>query len=82
MQIFLSDIDFFVGDEASKETLKLKEEEGMYPPRFHVEISCSPNARPSQARIEFRGAVDDLVLDVALLNPLQSGMAKCTYIVW
>ena len=76
----LSDIDFFVGDETSKETLKLMEEEGMYPPRFRVVISCSPNARQSQARIEFRGAVNDLVFDIPL-NPLQSGVVKGTYIV-
>ena len=68
----LSDIDFFVGPitETTKQTLQLKEDEGMYPPRFCVVISGTPTARQSQARIEFRGAVNDLVFDVPLNPPL------------
>ena len=67
----LSDIDFFVGPitESTKQTLQLKEDEGMYPPRFCVVISGTPTARQSQARIEFRGAVNDLVFDVPLNPP-------------
>ena len=67
----LEDIDFFVGEitTIAIENLKLKEEEGMYPPRFRVVISCTPNARQSQARIRFRGATNDLIFDIPL-NPL------------
>ena len=66
----LSDIDFFVGHitENTKQTLQLREREGIYPPRFRVVISSTPTARQSQARIELRGAVNDLVFDLPL-NP-------------
>ena len=66
----MSDVDFFVNDicEGTKHKLELKENEGMYPPRFHVVLSCSVSARESQTRIEFRGAVTELVFDV-LLTP-------------
>ena len=75
----LSDIDFFVGEitEATKQTLKLKEEEGMYPPRFRVVISCTPTASQSQASIRFRGTVNDLVFDVPL-NPPPSPQITAT----
>ena len=63
----MSEIDFFVSGE--HELLKVKEKEGMYPPRFRVVISCSPTARQSQARIEFRGATKELVFDVPLNPP-------------
>ena len=70
LQILVSEIDFFVsGENIIKELLKLKEEEGMYPPRFCVVISCSPIARQSQARIEFSGATKELLFDIPL-NPL------------
>ena len=67
----LNDIDFFVGEnnDTTWHTLKLKEEEGMYPPKFKVAVSCTPAARQSRARIEFRGAVNDLVFDVSLNPP-------------
>ena len=66
----MSDVDFFVNDfcEDSKHKLEVREKGGMYPPRFHVVLSCSPSARQSQTRIEFRGAVTELVFDV-LLTP-------------
>ena len=69
----LKEIDFFVGEitNITIEQLKLKEEEGMYPPRFHVVISCTPDARQSQARIRFRGATSNLRFDIPL-NPLSS----------
>ena len=62
----MSDIDFFVRDRTAKEQLQFKEELRIYPPRFQVEISCSPFARPDQIKVEFRGAVTDLVFDVVL----------------
>ena len=67
----LKDIDFFVGEnnDITLHTLEVKEEEGMYPPRFEVVVTCTPAARQSQARIEFRGAVNDLVFDVPLNPP-------------
>ena len=68
LQILMSDIDFFVRDRNAKEQLQLKEELRIYPPRFRVEISCSPSARPDQIKIEFRGAVTELVFDI-LLTP-------------
>jgi hypothetical protein len=72
-KVMLKDIDFFVGKvtETILEQLKLKEEEGMYPPRFHVVIRCTPTARQNQARIGFRGAEQDLTFGI-LLNPLPS----------
>ena len=64
----MSDIDFFVRDRNAKKQLQLKEKLKIYPPRFQVEISCSPSAQPNQIKIEFRGAVTDLVFDI-LLTP-------------
>ena len=77
MQILMSDIDFFVGgDNFAVETLQLMEEEGMYPPRFHVVISCTSSARQSQTRIEFRGATrPNMVFDIPL-NPVGAA-SKC-----
>ena len=72
-QILLSDIDFFVSGDNSKELLKVKEEEGMYPPRFNLVISCSPTARQSQTRVQFVGAVKKIVFDIPL-NLLQTGV--------
>ena len=68
LQILMSDIDFFVRDRNAKEELQLKEELKIYPPRFQVEIGCSPSAQPNQIKIEFKGAVTDLVFDI-LLTP-------------
>ena len=64
----MSDVDFFVKDfcEDTKEELEVEEEEGMYPPRFHVVLSCSPSARASQTRVEIRGAATDVVFDIFL----------------
>ena len=80
----MSEIDFFVSGEYMKELLKVKEEEGMYPPRFRVVISCSPTARLSQVRIDFRGATKELVFDVPLNPPPAptseaSAAGICTY---
>ena len=70
----MKDVDFFVKEfcETTREELEVDEEEGMYPPRFHVVLSCSPSARESQTRIEFRGAVTDLVFDVFLTPSVPS----------
>ena len=70
----MRDVDFFVKDfcETTREELEVDEEEGMYPPRFHVVLSCSPSARQNQTRIEFRGAVSDLVFDVFLTPSVPS----------
>ena len=80
LQILLSDIDFFVSDDNSEEVLKLKEKEGMYPPRFNLVISCTPAAKQSQTRVEFRGALKEIVFDIPL-NPLlnQPYITKGTY---
>ena len=64
----MSDIDFFVRDRNAKEDLQLKEKLKIYPPRFQLEIGCSPSAQPNQIKIEFKGAVTDLVFDI-LLTP-------------
>ena len=48
---------------------KIKEDKGMYPPRFCVVIRCTPTARQSQARIEFRGTVNNPVFDIPLDPP-------------
>ena len=70
----MKDVDFFVKEfcETTREELEVDEEEGMYPPRFHVVLSCSPSATESQTRIEFRGATTDLVFDVFLTPSVQS----------
>ena len=74
LQIMMSDVDFFVNDlcEDTKHKLEVREKGGMYPPRFHVVLSCSPSAREKQTRIEFRGAVTDLVFDILLTPSLPS----------
>lgn len=73
----MSDIDFFVKDlcEKTKHELELKEKKGMYPPRFHVAINCSPSATRRDIRIEFRGAVSALVFDI-LLTPAATSPSK------
>ena len=53
-------------DDIKKEQLKLKEENGMYPPRIRVVIGCSTLARPMHARFQFTGATDGLIFDVIL----------------
>ena len=67
-QILMSEVDFFVRKNTAKKSLELEEEEGIYPPRFHVILSCTPNANQSQTKIEFKGAVSDMVFDI-LLTP-------------
>ena len=62
----MSEIDFFIRDKNAKEQLQLMEKLRIYPPRFQVEISCSPSAQLDHIKIEFRGAVTDLVFDVVL----------------
>ena len=71
----MSEVDFVSSDNSTVDSLKLKEEEGMYPPRFHVVVSCTSDARPSQTRVEFRGAVKDVVFDVPL--NLVGATSKC-----
>ena len=66
LQVYKNEVDFFPEEY---DLLKLKEENGVYPPRFCVVITCTPTAIQSQARIEFRGAVDNPVFDISL-NPL------------
>ena len=65
-QFCKSDIDFFT---EHYEQLKFMEEMGTYPPRFSVVISCTATAHLHHARIEFRGAVNELVFDVPLYPP-------------
>ena len=74
LQIMMSDVDFFVKDfcENTKHELEVREKRGMYPPRFHVIFSCSSSARQSQTKIEFRGAVTNLVFDVFLTPTVTS----------
>ena len=47
----------------------------MYPPRFNLVISCTPTSRQSQTRVEFRGAVKEMVFDIPLNPQQQSCMA-------
>ena len=78
LQILLSDVDFFVSGD-NLEELKIKEEEGMYPPRFNLMISCTPMAGQSKTRVEFRGARKEILFDI-LLKPLPLCMATGIYI--
>ena len=73
----MDDVDFFVKDfcENAKEELEIEEEEGMYPPRFHVVLSCSPSAGQSQTRVEIRGAATDLVFDI-FLTPTATSLSQ------
>ena len=66
----MCDVDYFVKNvcKDKKPELELKEKEGMYPPRFHVVLCCPSSARHSQTKIEFRGAVTEMVFDI-LLTP-------------
>ena len=66
----MSEVDFFVKNlfNDTKHMLEVREKRGMYPPRFRVVIGCSSSARQSQTKIEFKGAVTDLVYDI-LLTP-------------
>ena len=68
----MSEVDFFVKDfcEDTREDLEVDEEEGMYPPRFHVVLSCSPSARPSHTRVKIKGAATDVVSDIFLTPTL------------
>ena len=76
-QILLCDIDF---SDVSFDTLIIKEDCGLYPPRFKVIISCSPTAKPAIARVEFRGAVNDLIFDIPLhVYSLCKCMLTCSY---
>ena len=68
MQIFLTDIEFI---SAGEEELKLQERKRIYPPRFNVVITCSPNAKHNIDRIQFNGATSELVYDIPL-NPQHS----------
>ena len=74
LQIMMRDVDFFVKNfsENTKYDLEVKERRGMYPPRFHVIFRCSPSARENQTRIEFRGAVTNLVYDIFLTPAVTS----------
>ena len=73
-QILLRDIDFF---SHGKYMLKLQEEKGIYPPRFNVFISCSPTARQSKARIQFKGSAKEFIFDIPV-NPQQSTVLTAT----
>lgn len=73
----MSDVDFFVKDfcEDTKEELELEEEEGMYPPRFHVVLGCSSSARQKQTRVEIKGAATDMVFDI-FLTPTTTSLSQ------
>ena len=45
----------------------MKEDVGMYPPRFNVVISCSPTAKHHMARFKFTGAEKEIVFDIPLI---------------
>ena len=66
-QISVSDIDFL---NKETEVLKLMEEKGTYPPRFHVVITClSPAAATDNITIIFKGAANskDLEFPMSLI---------------
>ena len=79
-QISVNDIDFFVRDidDIKKGQLKLKEENGMYPPRFSVVIGCFQQAKPRPASFRFTGATHDLTFDVILSPHVQPSCLTCT----
>ena len=68
MQISLRDIDFLSADYNS---LKLKEEEGMYPPHFPVVVDGSGTTQKTLAHITFTGATNDLFFDIHLVPATQ-----------
>lgn len=71
----MSDIDFF---GMTTEELELMESAGAYPPRFRVPILSSVRkyATLHLARIKFKGAVNDLVFDIALIPTLSTTTSK------
>ena len=84
----MNDIDFFVRDRNAKEQLQLKEKLKIYPPRFQIKISCSQFAQPNQIKVEFRGAVTDMVFDILLtptpapITPTLSKYQTCSLYVY
>lgn len=70
----MKDVDFFLRDGTPPKIMRMQEKKGLYPPRFHLELSCSPSARRSQIKIEFRGR-SDLVFDI-LLTPVFTPVAS------
>ena len=76
LQISVSDIDFF---GMTTEELELMESAGAYPPRFRVPILSSVGieyATLHLARIKFKGAVNDLVFDIALIPTSSTTTSK------
>ena len=64
MQISVNDIDFL---NMEPQDLKLMEEMGTYPPRFHVVITCLSAATADSITIMFKGARKCLEFPVSLI---------------
>ena len=79
MQITLNDIDFL---QMSQEELWLKEKEGMYPPRFLVDIDGTSTTQKSQAQIHFTGTTkDEFLVCTILLVPPPQGTQKAVHVM-
>ena len=54
-QITTNELEFWTTDQVQLEQLKLQVEEGLYPPRFHVQIAAGGNVTESVlAKITFK----------------------------
>ena len=70
MQIFRSDVDFFIREDVTEEELQILQSDEFYPPRFEVFFaSFRENATLSDAKISFSGATTDIVFDIHLDVP-------------
>lgn len=67
LKIKKSDIDFFTdGEDNWERDLKLKEEEGLYPPFFKVNLDILPSAEMKSVKISFEGATEELKIDLQI----------------
>ena len=70
MQIFRSDVDFFIKKNVTEEELQLVQSDEFYPPRFEVFFASSrENATLSDAEITFSGAATNIKFNIHLDIP-------------
>lgn len=66
LQISVAELEFCTEDE---QALLLKQECGLYPPRFHLRVSGSSARSPSKALICFKGATTNIDCAILLQIP-------------
>ncbi|CAI8025142.1 hypothetical protein GBAR_LOCUS14554 [Geodia barretti] len=69
-KIYRCDVDFFVKGKISAKTMKKREKDDLYPPRFEMFfVSSKENATFSGGKIAFRGATSGIKFDIHLDSP-------------